>query len=37
MQKIRVSLEYDNGILEFLEFAFNNELGSDRLPYPCIW
>lgn len=37
MQKLRVSLEYDNRILEFLEFAFSNALGSDRLPYPCIW
>lgn len=36
MQKLRVSLEYDNRILEFLEFAFSNAPGSDRLPYPCI-
>ena len=36
MQKSRVSLEYDNGVLEFLEFAFNNEPQSDKLPSPCV-
>lgn len=36
MQKSRVSLEYDNGVLEFLEFAFNNALGSDKLPCPYV-
>lgn len=37
MQKSRVSLEYDNGVLEFLEFAFNNALGSDKLPCPIMF
>ena len=36
MQKSRVSLEYDNGVLEFLEFAFNNAPQSDKLPCPYV-
>ena len=36
MQKSRVSLEYDNGVLEFLEFAFNNASQSDKLPCSCV-
>ena len=31
MQKSRVSLENDNGVLEFLEFSFNNAPQSDKL------
>ena len=31
-----MSLEYDNGVLEFLEFAFNNAPQRDKLPYPCV-
>ena len=36
MQKSRVSQEYDNGVLEFLDFAFSNAPGSDKLPCPCV-
>ena len=36
MQKLRVSQEYDNGVLEFLDFAFSNAPGSDKLPCPCV-
>ena len=34
MQKSRVSQEYDNGVLEFLDFAFSNAPRSDKLPCP---
>ena len=36
MQKSRVSLEYDNGVLEFLELTFNKAPQSDKLPCPCV-
>ena len=36
MQKSRVSQEYDNGVLEFLDIAFINAPGSDKLPCPCV-
>ena len=36
MEKLRVSQEYDNGVLEFLDFAFSNAPGSDKLPFPCV-
>ena len=36
IQKSRVGLEYDNGVLEFLEFSFNNAPQSDKLPCPCV-
>ena len=36
MQKSRVSQEYDNGVVEFLDFAFSNAPGSGKLPCPCV-
>ena len=36
MQKSRVSQEYDNVVLEFLDFDFSNAPGSDKLPCPCV-
>ena len=36
MRKLRVSQEYDNGVLEFLDFAFSNAPRSDKLPCPCV-
>ena len=34
IDKSWMSLEYDNGVLEFLEF--NNAPQSDKLPRPCV-
>ena len=36
MQKSIISSEYDKGVLEFLDFAFNNALGKEMLPCSCI-
>ena len=36
MKKSRVSLEYDNEVLKFLEFVFNNAPRSDKLPCLCV-
>ena len=36
MQNSRVSQEYDNGVLDFLHFAFSNAPGSDKLPCPYV-
>ncbi|RVW72866.1 hypothetical protein CK203_057205 [Vitis vinifera] len=36
IQKSRVSSEYYQGVLEFLDFAFSNALGKEMLPCPCI-
>ena len=36
MQKSRVSNEYEIGVSQFLDFAFNNAPGKEMLPCPCI-
>ena len=36
MQKSRVSNEYEIGVSQFLDFAFNNASGKEMLPCPCI-
>ena len=36
MQKSRVSNEYEIGVSQFLDFAFNNASGKGMLPCPCI-
>ena len=36
MQKSRVSNEYEIGVTQFLDFAFNNASGKEMLPCPCI-
>ena len=36
MQKSRASNEYEIGVSQFLEFAFNNAPGKEMLPCPCI-
>ena len=36
MQKSKVSSEYHEGVLEFLDFAFSNALGKEIIPCPYI-
>ena len=36
MQKSRVSIEYLNGVKEFLDFAFGHTTNRDKIPCPCI-
>ena len=35
IQKSRVSNEYEIGVSQFLDFAFNNAPGKEMLPCPC--
>ena len=36
MQKSKVSNEYEIGVSQFFDFAFNNAPGKEMLPCPCI-
>ena len=36
MQKSRVSNEYEIGVSQFLDFAFNNAPGKEMLSFHCI-
>ena len=36
MHKSRSSPEYLNGVIEFLNFAFDHATNDDKIPCPCI-